>query len=176
MLLNCGVGEDSWESLGLQEIKPVNPKGNQSWMFIWKTDAEAQAPILCHLMRRTDSLEKTHAGNDWRQEKKGTTEDEMVGWYRRLNGHEFEQAPGVGDGQGRLACCSPWCHKESDMPSIYRIFCGPFVLLPLPFPASSYLPMSQLFASGGQIIGASASFLPINIHWFPFGLIGWICL
>ena len=68
-----------------------------------------------HLMRRTDSLEKDpDAGKDWGQEKKGMTEDEMVGWHYWLDGHEFEQAPGVGDGQGSLACCSPWGHKESN--------------------------------------------------------------
>ena len=68
-----------------------------------------------HLMRRTDSLDKTDAGKDWRQEEKGTTEDEMVGWHHWVNGHEFEQAPGVGDGQGSLASCSPWGGKESEM-------------------------------------------------------------
>ena len=68
-----------------------------------------------HLMQRTDSLEKTDPGKDWRWEEKGMTEDEMVGWHHWLNGHEFEQAPGVGDGQGSLACCSPWGHKELDM-------------------------------------------------------------
>ena len=68
-----------------------------------------------HLMRRTDSLEKTDAGRDWGQEEKGTTEDEMAGWHHRLDGHEFEETPGVGDGQGGLACCSPWGCKESDM-------------------------------------------------------------
>ena len=67
-----------------------------------------------HLMRRTESLEKTDAGKDWRQEEKGTTEDEMVGWHHRLNGHEFEQALRVGDGQGSLASYSPWCRKELD--------------------------------------------------------------
>ena len=67
-----------------------------------------------HLMRRTD-IEDPDAGKDWRQEKKGTTEDEMVGWHHQINGHEFEQAPVVGDGQGSLACCSPWGRKESDM-------------------------------------------------------------
>ena len=65
-------------------------------------------------MQRTDSLEKTGAGKDWRWEEKGTTEDEMVGWYHWLNGHEFEQAPGAGDGQGSLACCSPYGGKELD--------------------------------------------------------------
>ena len=69
-----------------------------------------------HLMRRVDSLEKTlMLGGIWGQKEKGTTEDEMVGWYHRLDGYEFEQAPGVGVGQGRLACCSPWGHKELDM-------------------------------------------------------------
>ena len=68
-----------------------------------------------HLMQRTNPLEKTDAGDDWRQEEKGITEDKMVGWHHQLDGHEFEQAPGVGYGQGSLACCSPWGHKESDM-------------------------------------------------------------
>ena len=67
-----------------------------------------------HLMRRVDSLEKTNAGRDWGQEEKGTTEDEMAGWHHCLDGHEFEQALGVGNGQGSLVCCSPWGHKESD--------------------------------------------------------------
>ena len=79
------------------------------------TDVEAETPILGHLMRRTDSFEKDpNAGKDWRQEEKGTTGDEMVGWHHRFDGHEFEQALGIGDGQGSLACCSPWGHKESD--------------------------------------------------------------
>ena len=69
-----------------------------------------------HMMQRTDSLEKdSDAGKHWRQEEKGMTENEMVGWHHRLDGHEFEQAPGVGDGHGSLACCSPWSHKELDM-------------------------------------------------------------
>ena len=68
-----------------------------------------------HLMRRVDSLEKTDTGRDWGQEEKGTTEDEMAGWHHRLDAHEFEQAPAVGDGQGSLACCSPQGRKESDM-------------------------------------------------------------
>ena len=67
-----------------------------------------------HLMWRVDSLEKTDAGRDWGQEEKGMTEDEMAGWHHWLDGHEFEWTPGVGDGQGRLACCDSWGHKESD--------------------------------------------------------------
>ena len=91
----------------LTKIKSVNPKGNQSWIFIGKTDAEAEIPIL-----RPPDVKKwlirkdPEAGKDWRQEK-GMTEDEMVGWHHQLDGHEFEQALGVGDGQGSLACCSP---------------------------------------------------------------------
>jgi len=65
-----------------------------------------------HLMRRVDSLEKTDAGRDWGQEEKGTTEDEMAGWHYRLDGHEFEQTPGVGDGQGGQTCCNSWAAKR----------------------------------------------------------------
>ena len=93
MLLNCGVGEDSWESLGLQ--------GNQSWVFFGRNDAKAETPILWPPMWRVDSLEETNAGRDWGQEEKGTTEDEMAGWHHRLDGRAFEWTPGVlGDGRG----------------------------------------------------------------------------
>ena len=92
--------------LDSKEIQPVHPKGNKSWIFIGRTAAEAETPILwppdVAIWKDPD------AGKDWRQEEKGTTEDEMVGWHHRLNGHEFEQALGVGDEQGGLACCSPW--------------------------------------------------------------------
>ena len=112
------VLEKTLEStLDSKEIKPANPKRNQSWIFIGKTDAKLKFEYFGHLMRRTDSLEKDpDARKDWRQEEKGMTEDEIVGWHYRLNGHESEQAPGVGDGQGSLVCCSPWGHKESDTP------------------------------------------------------------
>ena len=97
------------------EIKPDHPKGNQSWIFIGRTDAEADAPILWPPdVKNWLIREDPDAGKDWRQEEKGTTDNEMVGWYHRLDGHEFEQAPGVGDGQGNLACCSPRGHKEPD--------------------------------------------------------------
>ena len=118
MLLNCGVGEDSWESLDGKEIQPVHPKGNQSWLFSGRTDAEAETPILwspdvknwLHWKRPWCFPDQ----KDWRQEEKGRAEDEMIGWHHRLNGHELEQALGVDDGQWSLACCSPWGHKESD--------------------------------------------------------------
>ena len=111
--LNCGVGEDSWESLGLQGDTTNHPKGNQSWIFTGRTDAEA--PILWPPGGKNWLIGKDpDAGKDWRQEEKGMTEDEMVGWHHWLDGHEFEQAPGVADGQGSLACCSPWGRNESD--------------------------------------------------------------
>ena len=174
MFLNCGVGEHSWDSLGLQggptsqsyrksilkihwknwcwswcsnilatwceepthqkrswcwerlktlqspldnkEIKPVNLKGNQSWIIIGRTNAEAEAPIL----RPPDAKiwlvgKDPNARKDWRQEEKGTTENEMVGCHHWLSGHEFEQTLGDGKGHGSLACFSPWGHKQSDM-------------------------------------------------------------
>ena len=116
ILLNCGVGEDSWESLDCKETKSVNPRGNPSWIFIGRTAADAETPILWPPDAKNWLIGKDpDAGKDWRQEEKGTTEDEMAGWHHWLNGHEFEQVLGVGDGQGSLACCSPWGHKESDM-------------------------------------------------------------
>ena len=93
--------------LDCKEIQPVNPKGNQSWMFIGRTDAEAETPILWSPDAKNWLIGKDpDAGKDWRQEEMGTTEDEMVGWHHQLNGHEFEWTPGVGDGQGGLVCCS----------------------------------------------------------------------
>ena len=90
MLLNCGVGEDSWESLGLQGDQPVHPKGDQSWVFIGRTDAEAETPVLGPPDAKNWFTGKDpDAGRDWGQEEKGTTEDEMAGWHHRLNGHEF---------------------------------------------------------------------------------------
>ena len=99
--------------LDCKEIQPVHPKGDQSWVFIGRTDAEAEAPILGHLMRRVDSLEKTlMLGRIGGRRRRGQQE-EMAGWHYRLNGHEFEWTPGVGDGQGGLAFCSPWgCRVE----------------------------------------------------------------
>ena len=105
MLLNC------------RKLKPgVNIKpdiqGNQSQIFIGRTDAEAETPILWPPDVKNWLVRKDpDAGKDWRQKEKGTAEDEMVGWHHQLNGYEFEQAPGVADGQGSLACCSPWGHR-----------------------------------------------------------------
>ena len=99
MFLNCG-------------IKPVNPKGNQSWIFIGRNGIESESPILWPSDTKYWLIGKDpDDGKDWRQEK-GMTEHEMVGWHHRLNGYEFEQVLGVGEGQGSLACWSPWGHKE----------------------------------------------------------------
>ena len=116
MLLSCGVGDDSWDSLDCKEIQPVHLKGNQSWIFIGRTDVEAETPILWPPDVKSWLIGKdSDAGKDWRQEEKGTTEDEMAGWHHWLSGHEFDWTPGVGDGQGGLVCCRPWCRKELDM-------------------------------------------------------------
>ena len=114
VLLNCGIGEDSRESLDCKEIKPVNLKWNQFWIFTGRTGAEAT--ILWPRDAKSQLTGKDpDAGKDWRWEEKGTREDETVGWHHRLNAHEFEQTPWDGDGHGSLGCCSPWGLKESDM-------------------------------------------------------------
>ena len=101
--------------LDSKEIQPVSSKGNRSWIFIGRTDAEAETPILWPPDSKNWLTGKdSDAGNDWRWEEKGMTEDEMIGWHHWLIGHEFEQALGVGDGQGSLVCCSPWGRKELD--------------------------------------------------------------
>ena len=110
------VLEKALESpLGCKEIQPVYPKGNQSWPLIGRIDAEAETPIVWPPDAKNWHIGKDpDAGKDWSQEEKGMTEDETVGWHHWLKGHEFEQAPGAGDGQGGLVCCSPWDHKELD--------------------------------------------------------------
>ena len=109
------VSEKTLESpLDCKEIQLVYPKGNQSWIFIGTSDAEA--PILWPYDVNNWLIWKdSDAGKDWKWKEKGITEDEMVGWHHQLNGREFEQTPGVGDGQEGLACCSPWGHRELDM-------------------------------------------------------------
>ena len=115
--LQTVVLENTRESLlGSKEIKPVNRKGNQPWIFIGRTDAEAETPIhwppdVKNWLMRKDP----DTGKDWGQEAKGMTEDEIVGRHHRLNGQEFEQTPGHSEEQGSLVCCSPWDGKELDM-------------------------------------------------------------
>ena len=105
------VLEKTLESpLNSEAVQPVHPKINQSWIFIGRTDAEAETPMLWPPVAKNWLIGKDpDAGKDWRQDEKGTTE---VGWHQWLNEHEFEQDPGVGDGQGGLACCGPWGLKE----------------------------------------------------------------
>ena len=101
--------------LDCKKIHPVHPKGNQSWIFIVRTDAEVETPILWPPDVKNWLIGKdSNAEKDWGQEEKRTAENEMVVWHHWLDGHEFEQAPGVGDGQGSLVCCSPWGCKELD--------------------------------------------------------------
>ena len=105
-----------------KKIKSVNPKGDYSLIFIGRSDAEAEAPVLWPPDAKNWLIRKyLDAGKDWKQEYKGMTEDEMVGWHHWLDGYEFEQAPRVGDGQGSLACCSPWGHRASDMTELTGI-------------------------------------------------------
>ena len=102
--------------LDCKKIQPVHPKGDQSWVFTGRTDAEAETPILWPPDVKSWLIWKhPDAGRDWGQEEKGRKEDEMVGLHHQLNGHGFGWTPGVGDGQGGLACCGSWGHKESDM-------------------------------------------------------------
>ena len=102
--------------LDCKEIQPVHPKGDQSWVFIGRTDAEAETPMLWPPHVKSWLIGKDpDAGKDWGQEEKGMTEDEMVGWHHWLDGHGFGWTLGVGDGQGGLACCGSWGCKESDM-------------------------------------------------------------
>ena len=110
------VLEKTLESpLDCKEIQPVHSKRDQSWDFIGRTDAKAETPILWPPDVKSWLIGKdSDAGKDWRWEEKGTTEDEMAGWYHRLDGHEFERNLGVGNGQGGLACCDSWGCKESD--------------------------------------------------------------
>ena len=110
------VLEKTLESpLGCKGIQPVQPRGDQSWVFFERTDAKAETPIFWPPHAKSWLIGKdSDAGRDWGQEEKGTTEDEMTGWYHWLNGHEFEWTPGVGDGQGGLACCDIWGQKELD--------------------------------------------------------------
>ena len=101
--------------LDCKEIKPVSPKDNQSGIFIGRTDWSWSSNPLATWCKELTHCKRPWCWEDWRQEEKGTSEDEIVGWHQWLDGHEFEQALGVGAGQESLLCCSPWGHKESDI-------------------------------------------------------------
>ena len=124
------VLEKALESpLDCKGIKPVHSKGNQCWIFIRSTDAEAETPILRPPDVKNWLIGKdSGAGKNWSQKEKGTTEDEIVGWHHWLDGHEFEQAPGAGNGWGSLVCYCPWGCKDSDTTewlnwSVFHMFC-----------------------------------------------------
>ena len=109
MLLNCGAGKHSWESLGSKEIKPVNLKGNQPWILIGRTDAEAEALVFWSPDANSWLIGKfPHAVKDWGQKEKGASEDKMAGWHHQCKGRELGQTWGDGKGRGGLVCCSPW--------------------------------------------------------------------
>ena len=125
-LLNCGVGEDFEIPLDCEEAQPVYPKGDQSWVFFGRTDAEAETPVPWPLHVKSWLTGKnSDAGRDWGQEGKGTTEDEMAGWHHWLDGRESEWTLGVDDGQGSLECCNSWGHKESNMTEWLNWTAGP---------------------------------------------------
>ena len=142
----AAVLEKTLESpLDCKEIQPVHPKGNQSCMFIGRTDVEAETPILWPPHAKSWLIWKdTDARKDWRQETKGTTEDEMVGWHHWLNGHEFEPAPWVGDGQEGLACCSPWgCrvrHNWATELNWFKVHFFKFICVYMSIPNSQFIP------------------------------------
>ena len=113
------VLEKTLESpLDCKEIQLVHPKEDQPWDFFGRNDAKAETPVLCPPHAKSWLIGKdSDAGRDWGKEEKEMTEDEMAGWHHRLDGHEFEWTPGAGDGQGGLACCDSWGHKELDTTS-----------------------------------------------------------
>ena len=157
------VLEKTLESaLDCKEIKPIDPKGNQSWIFIGRTDAEAEAPILWPPSVKNWLIGKDpNAEKDWRQEQKGMTEDEMVGWHHWLDGHEFQQVLEVGNGQGSLVCFSPWGCKELDMTE--------WLNLTDPFTGVSY-PCSLVWIMNKCVeINECQQKLPyFNIKWLVF--------
>jgi len=119
MILKFVTGSKIWKhisnSLDCKVIQPVHSKGDQSWVFIGRTDVEAETPILWLSDGKSWLIGKDpDAGRDWGQEESGTTEDERAGWHHRLDGREFGWTPEVGDGQGGLACCGSWGRKELD--------------------------------------------------------------
>ena len=154
MLLNCGVGEDSWKSLGLQG---VHPKGDQSWVFIGRNDVEAETAVLWLPDVKNWLIGKDpNTGKVWRQEEKGTTEDEMVRWHHQLNGQEFGSTSAVSDGQGGLVVM--WSkrvgHDWSDLAAgtaamlkIKNLRVGSVLTKILPFAGSFWAPLVVILAT-----------------------------
>ena len=127
-----------------KEIQPVHSKGDQSWVFIGRTDTKAESPVLWPPHAKSWLIGKdSDAGRNWGQEEKGTTEDEMAGWHHWLNGRESEWSPGVGDGQGGLVCCNLWGRKESDTTE-WQIWSEPLCLLIWPYFGVVFVDIIQL--------------------------------
>ena len=153
-------------SLDCKEIQPVHPKGDQSWVFIGRTDVEAETPILWPPDVKIWLIWKDpDAGKDWGQEEKGTTEDEMVGWHNQLNGHEFGQAPIGGDGQGGLVCCDSWGRKELDMTEQLNWSCLFLVLLSLLW---CYIQIFLRLISSSFIVIFSSKSCTVSVLTFSF--------
>ena len=164
MLLNCGVGGTLESPLDFKENKLVNSKGNQSWIFIGRTDAEAESPIPWLPDVKNWLLWKDpDARKDWRQEEKGITEDEIVGWHHQLNGHESEQAPGVGDDQRSLACCSPWGGQELDMTERFNWYWG--LNSKLPWESLIFPWVSPMYSWGTYVKKFLSAFLFLIIFY-----------
>ena len=166
--------------LDCKEIQPVHPKGDQSWVFIGRTDAEAETPILWLPHVKSWLIGKVpDAGRDWGQEEKGTTEDEVAGWHHQLDGPEFGWTLGVGDGQGGLACCNSWGHKESDMTERLIWSAHNQVFTFTPFPRKS----PWFYISGQNLQGKYFYHLAWDYLWrkemqiiFPSGPELWVLL
>jgi len=159
-----GIPQSCFWCLDSKEIQPVNPKGNQPWILIGGTDAEAEAPILWPPDSKSWLIGKDpDAGKDWRQEEK----DEMVGWHHRLNGHEFEQTLGDGEGQGSLECCSLWSHKELDTTYWLNNNKADF---------RSQLLLYWLWLQGGYLTSLRLNFLIYKGKWQIFLMAGWLRL
>ena len=156
------VLEKTLESpLDCKEIQPVHSKGDQPWVFFGRNDAKAETPILWPPHVNSWLIGKdSDAGRDWGQEGKGTTEDELAGWHHRLNGHEFEWTPGLGDGQGCLAWCDSWSHKESDTTEL------------LNWTVPKFSRCNQI-ALGGSYSGINSLLNALATHLQAFDIIHW---
>ena len=148
-----------------KEIKPVNPKGNQSWVFIGRTDAEAETPILWPPDVKNQLIGKDlDAGQGWRQKEKRATEDKMVGWHHRFTGHELEQTLGDGEGQGGLARCSPWGCTELDMTLRLNNINAKIIFVLYPESGScACIQLKKLYLNIGLILKSSKCFINGNI-------------
>ena len=156
--------------LDCKEIQPVHSNGDQSWVFIGRSDVEAETPILCPPDVKSWLIGKDpDAGKDWGQEEKGTTEDEMVGWHHLLDGHGFGWTPGVGDGQGGLLCCSSWGRKvRHDWATELNWI---MIILSLQMFISLTVSFSALFFVHGSDPYLTFTYLPI--YWFSPNTVFW---